>query len=154
MRISIRTISESNINPAGHRNVVVEGLTPEQVVHLLPNCFIVFQNTEEDYDGLFCTSDSVLNVLKPNLYVCNNPTDFDKTLCKSFDCKIISLEELITVTGLTIQPNEPVPEIGKFVQNNDDDKFVIPIKEEVQIFETAIRYFNHSTGEDDDSKTV
>lgn len=94
MRIEPRTFTESNVNPRGYREVVVEGYTPDQVTSVLPNCFLVFQNTEEDYEGVFCCSEGVLNALKPNLFVCKNPTEGDLKLCKSFNCEVVTLEEL------------------------------------------------------------
>lgn len=94
MRIEPRTFTESNVNPRGYREVVVEGYTPEEVTPVLPNCFLVFQNTEEDYEGVFCCSQGVLNALKPNLFVCDNPSEGDVKLCKSFNCEVVTLEEL------------------------------------------------------------
>ena len=94
MRIEPRTFTESNVNPRGYREVVVEGYTPEEVTPVLSNCFLVFQNTEEDYEGVFCCSEGVLNALKPNLFVCENPSEGDVKLCKSFNCEVVTLEEL------------------------------------------------------------
>ena len=95
MRIEPRTLTESNINPKGYRNVVVEGYTPDEVMPFLENCFVVFQNTEEEYYGdVFTCGEGVLNALKPNLFVCKEPSEGDVNLCKTFDCEIINLQKL------------------------------------------------------------
>ena len=103
MRIEPRTITESNVNPKGYRNIVVQGYKPEDIMSLLPNCFVVFQNTEEDYEEVFCCSEGVLNALKPNLFVCENPSEGDVKLCKSFNCEVVTLVELKSL----VEPESP-----------------------------------------------
>lgn len=88
-------LAASNLNPKDKRVVVVEGVDPHEVQKLLPDVLIFVQGTVEDFGPtIFSSEDGVLNVLKPNLFVSDNPTQEDIKLCASFGCVVNSLEHL------------------------------------------------------------
>lgn len=88
-------LAASNLNPKDKRVVVVEGVDPHEVQKLLPDVLIFVQGTTEDFGPtIFSSEDGVLNVLKPNLFVSDTPTQEDIKLCASFGCVVNSLEHL------------------------------------------------------------
>lgn len=93
MRITAQQLSQSDISN-GKRYVVVEGVDPVNVNLFLSSSCILVQNSEEDYDGYFTSEGSLLNVVKPDLFVCNNPSESDVDLCRTFNCDIVSMEKL------------------------------------------------------------
>jgi hypothetical protein len=95
MKTSPQILAASNLNPKDKRVVVVEGVDPHEVQRLLPDVLIFVQGTSEDFgDTIFSSEEGVLNVLKPNLFVSDDPTPEDIKLCASFGCVVNSLEHL------------------------------------------------------------
>jgi len=95
MKTSPQILAASNLNPKDKRVVVVEGVDPYEVQKLLPDVLIFVQGTSEDFgDTIFSSEEGVLNVLKPNLFVSDDPTPEDIKLCASFGCIVNSLEHL------------------------------------------------------------
>ena len=95
MKTTPQILAASNLNPKDKRVVVVQDVDPYEVQKLLPDVLIFVQGTSEDFgDTIFSSEDGVLNVLKPNLFVTDNPTPEDIKLCASFGCVVNSLEHL------------------------------------------------------------
>lgn len=95
MQTSPQILAASNLNPKDKRVVVVEGVDPYEVQKLLPDVLIFVQGTSEDFgDTIFSSEDGVLNVLKPNIFVSDDPTPEDIKLCASFGCNVSTLQHL------------------------------------------------------------
>lgn len=95
MRITAQILSQSDCTN-GKNPIVVEGYQPELIPYLSEYDFVVFQNSEEDHKEFFTTEESVLNVLKPKIYIVDSPSPFDVELCKSFGCEIESTQSFIS----------------------------------------------------------
>ncbi len=136
MKTTPQILAASNLNPKDKRVVVVEGVDPHEVQKLLPDVLIFVQGTTEDFgDTIFSSEDGVLNVLKPNLFVSDNPTPEDIKLCASFGCVVNSLEHLKEELRIL---SSVEPDIYEMTEPNEINQFGLEmIYEGLGITETS-----------------
>lgn len=56
--------------------------------------FVVIVESDVDIEGVFCVEESALNQVKPSVYVCDTPSEFELRLCKHFGTEVIDSEKL------------------------------------------------------------
>lgn len=138
MRTTAKILAEASFNPNSKQVVVIDGVSPFDVAGYLPNSLIIVQNAEpgRDYPDYLVSSESLLNATKPELFICNNPTDSDIELCGKINCKVLSIkdlgvsvtltqtEESVVYTPQQVQALQEITQIGEEQHDNEDSKTV------------------------------